>query len=449
MLFEASLAYPYCLKTSFEAHDRAITDIQWSKLDGNLLASCGNCGFVNLWDIRCLDNTTRKPVRSFCGWNGSVKQLAWNNLNGNLLASSSNDRALVWDIRKGSVPVANIKESCFRIESISWSYTKENVILVHGADSCLNIYDTFNPDTAKISSTGPLESSKAAFIPFGAAVACSKLKEYFSIQLFNEDSLNEPLHQISHEDIAGCLDFVWRPFVQRSEQESQENRVEMITWDKAGCLRGWEFNLSLFKGVEVTEGHRLTGTGTSRSYANVDEISSVHRDYELPLSYLLKPLSDDSSIGNNELSYAKQEKSIRLKQSRSSDLSEISHKGQKLPFRRRSHAILNNRLSELEAEGGAELTEQSNDLRRIPYPRTCGALFSTDKIICFFNRNSTSGRNALDTKSKTIPRSLENYAHITRLLDNDYSNNDLNFKSAGSSVVDLDLEDELNMWKQR
>lgn len=449
MLFEASLAYPHCLKTSFEAHDRAITDIQWSKLDGNLLASCGNCGFVNLWDIRCLDYATRKPVRSFCGWNGSVKQLAWNNFDGNLLASSNNDRALVWDIRKGSVPVANIREPCFRIESISWSYAKENIILVHGADSCLNVYDVFNPDAAKISSAGSFESSKAAFIPFGAAVACSSLKEHFSIQLLNEDNLNEPFHQIVNEEIAGCLDFVWRPLVVRSEEGSQKNRVEMITWDKAGSLRGWEFDVSLFKGIECMDSPRMTESGTSRSFANVDEISSVHEDDQLPLSFLLEPASDDSSIGNHELIYSKQEKSIRLKQSRSSDLSEISHKGHKMPFRRRSHAILNNRLSELEAEAGVDLTEQSNDLRKIPYPRTCGAFFSTDKIVCFFNRNSASGRNSSDTKSKTVPRSLENYAHITRLLDNDYNNNDLNFKSAGSSVVDLDLEDELNMWKQR
>lgn len=47
-------------------HTRAITDLHWSPIDLNLIATAAFDGRVNLWDIR----TPQMPAGTFCCWTG-------------------------------------------------------------------------------------------------------------------------------------------------------------------------------------------------------------------------------------------------------------------------------------------------------------------------------------------------------------------------------------------
>lgn len=110
------LAAQVHLHRSIDAHARAITDINWHARDPNIMATVAMDAGIRGWDLRCLD----QPVMRLCAWGQAGTQVKWNRQHDHLLATAHGKEVLVWDNRKGSVPVVSIKAHDAKIYGLDW-----------------------------------------------------------------------------------------------------------------------------------------------------------------------------------------------------------------------------------------------------------------------------------------------------------------------------------------
>lgn len=89
------LAAPRPLLTSFDAHSRAITDINWHALNPNLMATVSMDAGIRGWDMRCFD----RPVMRLCDWGAAGTQVKWNRRHDHLIATAHGNIVHVWDDR--------------------------------------------------------------------------------------------------------------------------------------------------------------------------------------------------------------------------------------------------------------------------------------------------------------------------------------------------------------
>jgi WD40 repeat protein len=75
----------HAIEHILHAHSRAISDINWSLHDPNMLATCSVDTYVHLWDMRIIGQDAHsgeegiaigdrsiRPESSFCAWTGNV-----------------------------------------------------------------------------------------------------------------------------------------------------------------------------------------------------------------------------------------------------------------------------------------------------------------------------------------------------------------------------------------
>ena len=110
------LAAQVALRHSVDAHARAITDINWHARDPNLMATASMDAGIRGWDLRCLN----RPYMRVCAWGEAVTQIKWNRQHDHLFATAHGKEVLVWDNRKGSVPVVDFKAHDAKIYGIDW-----------------------------------------------------------------------------------------------------------------------------------------------------------------------------------------------------------------------------------------------------------------------------------------------------------------------------------------
>lgn len=104
------------LHRSIDAHARAITDINWHARDPNLMATVAMDAGIRAWDLRSLP----RPVMRLCAWGQAGTQVKWNRQHDHLLATAHGKEVLVWDNRKGSVPVVAFKAHDAKIYGLDW-----------------------------------------------------------------------------------------------------------------------------------------------------------------------------------------------------------------------------------------------------------------------------------------------------------------------------------------
>lgn len=91
------LAAPRPLFKSFDAHSRAITDINWHALNPNLMATVSMDAGIRGWDLRCFD----RPVMRLCDWGAAGTQVKWNRRHDHLIATAHGKIVHIWDDRVG------------------------------------------------------------------------------------------------------------------------------------------------------------------------------------------------------------------------------------------------------------------------------------------------------------------------------------------------------------
>ncbi|EEB90881.1 hypothetical protein MPER_10853 [Moniliophthora perniciosa FA553] len=216
-------------KTSIEhilhSHYRAITDINWHTTECDTVASTGIDSWVWAWDLR----ETRKPVFGLSAFNSPGTQVKWNKRDANILASSHANDVLIWDRRKGSVPITIIRGHTSRIYGIDWSHGLRNEIVTCSLDKTIKVWDINNYVPEHRSARTGMPSAyhlapepkheihttypvwRARNTPFGKGVLSLPQRSDTTLELYSTgmDTNGEPVRTFEgHNDVV--KEFVWR-----------------------------------------------------------------------------------------------------------------------------------------------------------------------------------------------------------------------------------------------
>ncbi|TFK47373.1 hypothetical protein OE88DRAFT_1811180 [Heliocybe sulcata] len=248
-------------KTSIEhilhSHYRAITDINWHTSEPDLVVSTGIDSWLWCWDLRDLRNR-HKPVFGMSAFNGAGTQVKWNRQDPHVLASSHGSEVLIWDRRKGSVPLTTIQAHDAKIYGIDWSHHERNTIVTCSLDKTIKVWDF---DTAcpvkgdchpKITVNTKYPIWRARNLPFGHGVLSLPQRGETALELYADDNPGAPIHTFEgHTDVV--KEFVWR----RGEEEGAE--FQLITWSKDRTLRFWPITPDIMQKAGYTgDGPKFT-----------------------------------------------------------------------------------------------------------------------------------------------------------------------------------------------
>ncbi|KAF4623173.1 hypothetical protein D9613_001382 [Agrocybe pediades] len=253
-------------KTSIEhilkSHYRAITDINWHTSECDIVVSTGIDSWIWAWDIR----EPKKPIFGLSAFQGKLTQrvhdrrahlsvaggtqVKWNYQDANILASSHSNEVLIWDRRKGSLPVTKIAAHTSKIYGIDWSRTSRNEIVTCSLDHSIKKWDINDHTNAQggsepksmVTTTYPVW--RARNLPFGEGILSMPQRGETTLELYaNVDpsaqhpSLVETFE--GHSDVV--KEFVWR----RGPQDD----FQLITWSKDRTLRFWPIDEDVMQKV--------------------------------------------------------------------------------------------------------------------------------------------------------------------------------------------------------
>lgn len=212
------------------AHYRAITDINWHNTEPDTVASTGIDSWVWAWDLR---QNPVKPAFGLSAFEASGTQVKWNRQNANTLASSHSDKVLIWDRRKGSLPVHIIRAHNSKIYGIDWSFNRPNEIVTCSLDRTIKIWDTNLSDEQAEPKTlirANYPVWRARDLPFGDGILSLPQRGATSLHMWSHQEPGKPIDTFDgHTDVV--KEFVWR--------HREGSDFQLITWSKDRTLRFW------------------------------------------------------------------------------------------------------------------------------------------------------------------------------------------------------------------
>lgn len=129
-------------ESPLKAHNKSIEDIQFSPLQGHVLATCSSDNSIKIFDLR--DPTKRlNSAILIKAHQSDVNVMSWNSRNSNLLASGDDDGFFkVFDLRfPQRDPLTEIGFHQDSICSIAWQPHDEWTLAVAGLDDRISIWD--------------------------------------------------------------------------------------------------------------------------------------------------------------------------------------------------------------------------------------------------------------------------------------------------------------------
>ncbi|KAG8781736.1 hypothetical protein FRC15_008180, partial [Serendipita sp. 397] len=217
-----------------QSHFRAITDINWHPSIPSHLATCAIDSWVYLWDLRSETVTTKiKPTMGLSAFNESATQVKWNYHNEHVLATSHNKHVLVWDNRKGSVPLSTIVAHDSNIYGISWSRLSEAEIITCSLDKTIKTWDAY-ADPSTIQPLGIIQTEypvwRARNLPFGRGILAQPQRGRLALDMYSTDHPEEPVHIFDGFSEA-VTESVWR--IRGGGNTHHDDReFQLITWDR-------------------------------------------------------------------------------------------------------------------------------------------------------------------------------------------------------------------------
>ncbi|KAJ2912007.1 hypothetical protein MD484_g8411, partial [Candolleomyces efflorescens] len=249
-------------KTSIQhilrSHYRAITDFNWHTTEPDLVASTGIDSWIFIWDIR----NPRKPSFALSAFQDSGTQVKWNRQDAHFLASAHGNEVLIWDRRKGSLPVTRIQAHQSKIYGIDWSHHLRNEIVTCSLDKSIKTWDTNAPHSPNscIETDYPRGETRLEMFARGER---RRLVETFD----------------GHRDVV--KEFVWR--------RGMPDEFQLISWSKDRTLRFWPVSAEVMQNVgytpEPTRGrsHLRLNRETTISYRNPPETKPFHPILSAPI----------------------------------------------------------------------------------------------------------------------------------------------------------------------
>src|SRR5882757_5428637 len=145
-------------------HTRAITDINFSAHNPDVLATCAVDSFVHCWDLRA----PSRPVNSFSDWFAGATQVKWSRQDEHVIASSHDKFLHIWDDRNGSYPLRTIEAHGTKIYGVDWNRHHRNKIVTCSLDRTIKFwdFDTEHDMLERVIET-PFPVWRARHTPFG------------------------------------------------------------------------------------------------------------------------------------------------------------------------------------------------------------------------------------------------------------------------------------------
>ncbi|KAI8993171.1 hypothetical protein BDB01DRAFT_847081 [Pilobolus umbonatus] len=240
----------------FHAHSRAISDINWSPHQPDILATCSVDTYVHLWDLRepqisFKDNDDRKmrPSSSFTPWNAAATQVKFNRKSEYLIASAHDKDVKIWDIRKGAVPVTSITAHSKKIYGIDWSRQNDHDIVTCSLDKLVKFWNINTPEKEEEVIVTDTPIWRARNTPFGNGVLIMPQRTDSKLTLYNIANAETPIHAFEgHVDTV--KEFVWRWKGDANGSNGDDREFQLVTWSKDQNLRLWPVSENILKLVD-------------------------------------------------------------------------------------------------------------------------------------------------------------------------------------------------------
>ncbi|KAI0368548.1 hypothetical protein BV20DRAFT_969152 [Pilatotrama ljubarskyi] len=237
-------------RTSIEhvlrSHYRAITDINWHTIEPDIVISTGIDSWLWAWDLR----TVQKPVMGLCAFGPGGTQVKWNRVDGNIIASSHSNEVLIWDRRKGSLPIQRIREHSAKIYGIDWAHDRRNELVTCSLDKTIKVWDTHDAQPNIVINTS-YPVWRARDLPFGQGVLSLPQRGETALEMYAYEDTTTPITKFEgHTDVV--KEFVWR----RGGEGNSD--FQLITWSKDKTLRFWPVETDVIQKAGTTPTRTMT-----------------------------------------------------------------------------------------------------------------------------------------------------------------------------------------------
>ena len=265
-----------------QAHTRALTDINFSAHDPDMLATCAVDSFIHCWDLR----TPARPVISFADWYAGATQVKWNRQDSHILASSHDEKFHIWDTRTDSHPLRTIDAHLTKIYGIDWNRVEASHLLTCSLDRTIKLWDYTADEDNMLMRTihTPYPVWRARHTPFGYGVLAMPQRGDNELHLYDrrlhegepQDAPVEPVHTFEgHTD--QVKEFLWR--VRHGEDNGMDNRsFQLVSWAADKQLRLHPMSEEVLDKIGYHQGRSLHAQqrfsrkgATYRSYNNPDK----------------------------------------------------------------------------------------------------------------------------------------------------------------------------------
>jgi hypothetical protein len=236
-----NLSMPYNSKKApieytLRAHDRAITDINFSAHHPDLLATCGIDSFVFVHDLR----SQRAPLK-LADFTAGATQVKWNRQNDKIIASAHDKHLHIWDVRKGATPLTTIVAHSTKIYGIDWNRSDPSKILTCSLDSTIKLWNHVGKTAATNTPRRIIHTNypvwRARHTPFPHGIIAMPQRGNSSLWLYkhiNDSSrstfVDEATHEFrGHKPDAQVREFLWR--VRGGTDDYIDDReFQLVSW---------------------------------------------------------------------------------------------------------------------------------------------------------------------------------------------------------------------------
>ncbi|KAF2017285.1 hypothetical protein BU24DRAFT_460353 [Aaosphaeria arxii CBS 175.79] len=259
------------IQFTLHSHERAITDINFSAHNPDVLATCAVDSYIMTWDLRdpgretgvlqanrygrfplsptTIQEWTRnesldmselafklddlptsrhrephKPTEQFANFEAAASQVKWNRRDEFILASSHDKYVHIWDTRKGATPLTTILAHNNKVCGIDWHRSIKTTILTCSLDKTIKIWDDvgirsdiFKPSTT-IRTLHPVR--RARHTPFPNGILSIPQRGDTGLSLYTQTppkdvdkktGAAQPAHVFqAHAENSEVLEFLWR-----------------------------------------------------------------------------------------------------------------------------------------------------------------------------------------------------------------------------------------------
>lgn len=245
------------IEHTLHAHTRAITDINFSAHNPDMLATCAVDSFVHCWDLR----RPARPVMTFADWFAGATQVKYNRQDPHVIASSHDRFLHIWDDRKGSSPLRTIEAHATKIYGIDWSRTSATSLLTCSLDMTIKVWDYPEEESnPKQLIRVPYPVWRARHTPFGWGILAMPQRGNTALHLYDqrlagdrhvEDHNLQATHSFTGHGNQ-VKEFLWRS---RGgiQDEMDKREFQLVSWGTDRTLMLHHIDTSLLSEV----GHRV------------------------------------------------------------------------------------------------------------------------------------------------------------------------------------------------